>query len=87
MHEDHPNLVKKEIKEHHHGGVQHTYDFKNGYGASVIKTPFSYGGSKGLWELALCRDGELYYNGDYPDVVGHLNDAEVDQHLQTISRY
>jgi hypothetical protein len=85
--DDHPNLKSKIVSEHHHGGKQVVYEFKNGYGASVIKTPYSYGGKNGKWELALLRDGELYYNGDYPDVVGHLNDPEVDRELQKISRY
>ena len=33
------------------GGVQHVYSFSNGYGASVVKHDFSYGGKQGLWEL------------------------------------
>jgi len=28
------------------------YRFDNGYGASVVRHPGSYGGSRGLWELA-----------------------------------
>ena len=39
------------------GGVQHTYKFPNGYGASVIRHEGSYGYSQGLWELAVL-DGE-----------------------------
>ena len=34
-------------------GLQHIYKFPNGYGASVIKTDYSYGGKNGLWELAV----------------------------------
>lgn len=68
-------------------GVQHVYTFKNGYGASVVKHKFSYGGNKGRWELALMKDGELFYNGDFPDVVGHLLDPDVDRWLKHISLY
>jgi len=69
------------------GGIQYVYKFKNGYGASVIKHKYSYGGKKGLWELALLKGNEIYYNEDYPDVKGHLNDPEVDNELKFIANY
>ena len=53
------NTYLKETKEVM-DGVQKLYSFPNGYGASVIKHKGSYGGDKGLWELAvLDTDGEL----------------------------
>ena len=36
-------------------GYQLVYKFDNGYGASVVKHNFSYGGKKGLFEIALCK--------------------------------
>lgn len=66
-------------------GIQHLFEFNNGYAASVIKHSYSYGGRDGLWELALMRDNNLIYNDEFPDVVGRLNDAEVDQMLKRIS--
>ena len=35
------------------GGIQKIYRFKNNFGASVVKHPYSYGGEKDLWELAV----------------------------------
>ncbi len=77
------------------GGVQKLYRFANGYGASVIRTMFSYGGTEGQWELAVIKweadtgeDHERYYLCyDTPitsDVVGRLEWDEVDQLLQQI---
>ena len=37
---------------------QKIYKFPNGYGASVIKGPYSYGGPDGLWELAVLDQNE-----------------------------
>lgn len=82
------NLLESfETHKPEHGGIQYVYKFKNGYGASVIKHKYSYGGKKGLWELALLKGEELHYNSDYPDVKGHLNDPEVDNELKYIANY
>lgn len=64
-------------------GVRATIDFDNGYGASVIKNTFSCGGSVGLYELAVVKDGQLHYdnlvaNGD---VIGWLEEEEVSKLL------
>lgn len=67
---DHPNGM---------GGVQAKIQFANGYGASVIKTPFSYGGKNDFYELAvLGQDGHITYDTPVTnDVLGHLCEAEV----------
>ena len=72
----------------HGNGEQRLYQFPNGFGASVVKHDMSYGGKKGLWELAvLDADGGLCYDTDITsDVIGHLNDPEVDQLLDRIAR-
>jgi len=67
-------------------GVQHLYSFKNGYGASVIKHKGSYGYSAGKWELAVLKGEELCYDTEITDdVIGHLNDPEVDRYLGMIA--
>ena len=71
----------------HMGGIQKVYKFPNGYGASVIQHKGSYGYQKGLWELAVLWHGELCYDsGITEDVMGHLNDPEVDNILGKIFR-
>ena len=68
-------------------GIQKVYQFPNGYGASVIKHRGSYGYKKGLWELAVLHEGELCYDTEITnDVIGHLNDPEVDNILGQIAR-
>ena len=67
------------------GGIQKVYKFPNGYGASVIKHRGSYGYSEGLWELAVLNEGELCYDTEITnDVIGYLNDPEVDRYLRRI---
>jgi hypothetical protein len=67
-------------------GVHRIYTFANGYGASVVKHEFTYGGREGLWELAvLGPSGHIDYETPITDdVVGHLDDAGVDELLAKI---
>ena len=60
-------------------GVISRITFDNGYGASVVKHEFSYGGDKGLYELAvLGKDGELTYDTPITnDVIGYLREIDV----------
>ncbi len=68
-------------------GYQLLYTFDNGYGASVVKHDFSYGGKNGKYELAvLDKDGSLCYDTPITeDVVGHLTMGEVENLLAEIS--
>ena len=61
------------------GGVQVVITFDNGYGASVVCTPHTYGGDKGLYELAvLGTDGHLTYSTPVTnDVMGYLRPEDV----------
>ena len=72
--------------EYVNDGVQHVYSFDNGYGASVVKHDFSYGGKDGLWELAvLDSDGALCYHTPITqDVIGYLAWSNVESILQEI---
>lgn len=64
-------------------GVRGRIMFDNGYGASVIRHNFSYGGRDGLYELAvLDKDGEPTYNTPITDdVMGYLTPEDVTEIL------
>jgi hypothetical protein len=79
-----------EFVEHpsHIGGVQARITFENGYGASVVKTPYSYGGKDGLYELAVLGiDGHLTYDTPVTsDVIGYLRDIDVTEVMEKIQQ-
>jgi len=68
---------------------QHPYDskgvmcrimFDNGWGSSVVRHDYSYGGKDGKYELAvLDSNGELHYDNPVAggDVQGYLDEEEV----------
>jgi hypothetical protein len=70
------------------GGNQSIYRFPNGYGASVVAHKFSYG-----LELAVAKfngngvnDWDICYSTPITnDVLGHLSDAEMEEHLDAIA--
>ncbi len=78
----------------HPDGVQQIYRFKNGFGASVVQHKFSYGGDRGLWELAVVKFNGIGFNDfslDYEtsitsDVEGYLSEAAVQELLKRIKR-
>ncbi len=90
-----------DIKFRCHGidpdGVHAIVRFKNGYGLSVVRHSYSYGGSKGLYELALLKigtlkgasqenDWELVYNNElgYSDVRGWMKEEDIEHELNKI---
>lgn len=65
-----------------------TIIFPNHFGASVIRTKYSYGGEQGLFELAVINeDGTLNYDTPVTsDVIGYLTRAQVASILDDIQR-
>ena len=61
--------------------IQARITFDNGYGASVIKSPFSYGGKIGLYELAILdEEGHVCYSTPITDdVLGYLREEDVSE--------
>jgi hypothetical protein len=60
--------------------------FDNGYGASVVIGPYTYGSEDGLYELAvLGSDGKLCYDTPVTDdVEGYLSEDDVTKLLEQI---
>jgi hypothetical protein len=71
-----------------YGGIISRISFDNGYGASVVKGPMSYGGKNGLYELAvLDSNGELTYDTPVTnDVEGYLSEEDVTKLLEQIQK-
>lgn len=69
------------------GGYNKIFEFDNGYGASVICNDMSYGGSSGLFEVAVMKDGYLCYDTPITrDVEGFLDFAAVADILARIQK-
>ncbi len=62
--------------------------FDNGYGASVVVGPYTYGGEDGLYELGvLDKDGKLTYDTPVTDdVEGYLSEDDVTRLLEQIQK-
>lgn len=84
------NLKFEEFQETGaHSGVNALVFFNNGYGASVVKSNFSYGGKRGLYELAVIKgnqdDWEINYKNPITgDVLGYLTEQDVEEYLKRI---
>lgn len=90
------NITMPDVERRINNGVQRLYFFDNNYGASVVRHLFSYGASKGKWELAVLKykgegDRKSYNNWDLTyetpvtdDVIGYLDESEVQELLTQI---
>lgn len=67
-------------------GIASRIQFDNGYGASVVKGPYTYGGNNGLYEMAvLDSNGNLTFDTPITnDVIGYLSEDEVTNYLKQI---
>jgi hypothetical protein len=61
-----------------HDGACVQLTFANGYTASLVQHSFSYGNERGLYEIAVMKDGEITYDTEITsDVEGHLTMDEA----------
>lgn len=69
-------------------GVKARIFFENGYGASVVKHNYSYGGNDGLYELAVIKDDDINYDNPVSkgDVLGYLTEEQVNDALIKIQK-
>jgi hypothetical protein len=71
------------------GGIHATMDFENGFGVSVVQSPYTYGGDMGLYELAVIKDGDIHYDNPVAkgDVVGYLRPEDVTDAMLVIQKF
>lgn len=72
-------------------GTQIVIFFPNDYGASIIKSPLSYGGDEGLFEIAVIKGNrdnwELCYDTPITnDVLGYLDSKDINKYLEQIEK-
>ena len=72
----------------HDMGIASRIQFDNGYGASVVKGPYTYGGKDGLYEMAvLDNNGNLTYDTPITnDVIGYLRPEDVTDVMEKIQK-
>lgn len=80
----HKGFVKHELFD---DKEQVIFEFKNGYGASVLTGRIAYGGLNGLFEIAVIRNRRLCYDTPITnDVIGYLTIGEVLKVLDDIEQ-
>jgi hypothetical protein len=68
-------------------GIVSRTQFDNGYEVSVVKSPHSYGGAKGLYELAIFKDGDICYDTPITDdVIGYLRPEDVTDVMERVEK-
>jgi len=79
------DLEFKELSDFN-GGVYCRIQFDNGFGASIVKHQYSYGGGDGLYEIAvLDSGGEITYTTPITDdVLGYLSEEDVERYVNEI---
>ena len=67
-------------------GKKARMSFDNGYGVSVVSHTYSYGGKRGLYEVAvLGSDGDLTYETPVTnDVIGYLSEKGVSDVMKQV---
>ena len=73
------------------GDFQAQLHFTNGYGVSVIRSQYTYGGRSGLFELAVLKDTGVEWDMCYDteitgDVLGWLTAEEVVEYMERVSK-
>ena len=78
---------KRNVGIQQYEGVQGFVDLVNGYQLSVVQSPFSYGGDKGLWEIGLMLGNSLVEVEEWCDQVkGYLTKSEVEKEIQWLNK-
>ena len=70
-------------------GIIAREQFENGFEVSVVKGPHTYGGDRGLYELAVWKDGQIHYDNPVAqgDVVGYLREEDVTDAMHVVQKF
>jgi hypothetical protein len=84
---ENPNVDHYELNPHPAGGSHLSVFFHNGYGCSVIRHQYSYGGREGLFEIGVLNsEGHLVYDSPVTnDVIGWLTAQDVVAYMNVIA--
>lgn len=80
-------VIKKSVRED--GTEIVVYQFQNGFGASVIRGAYSFGGNEGYWELCeIFKIGDkwTFKSDNLSAPVGWLNWEQVENIIDTIRK-
>ena len=86
---------KNQTVKHLPEGIKYRIPLNCGLQLSVICTDFSYGGSEGLYEIAIMNPrtvtlvdvGGVIHGFDFDDVVGFLTEDEVRDYIKEINQF
>jgi hypothetical protein len=68
-------------------GIVSRTKLDNGYEVSVVQSQYTYGGDKGLFELAVFKDGEICYDTPITnDVIGYLRPEDVTDVMEKLQK-
>ena len=68
-------------------GIVSRTTLANGYEVSVVKSEYSYGGDRGLYELAVFKDGEICYDTPITnDTIGWLRPEDVTEVMEKLEK-
>jgi hypothetical protein len=75
-------------RKYHH--KQAKVFFPNGYGVSIVQGTNTYGGEKGLYEIAVLQgnpesNGLCYTTPITNDVIGWLTESDVENYIKQVS--
>jgi hypothetical protein len=73
----------------HEDGIISRLEFENGYGVSVVRHEASYGYDRGLYEMAVLKDGDIHYDNPIANgnVVGWLREEDVSDAMMIIQKW
>lgn len=82
------DLEFEQMSDTFYNGVRTRIHFENGFGASIVKHNYSYGGKEGLYELAVLYQNEIHYDNPVADgdVRGYLTEEDVTELLNQIQK-